>query len=79
METLREIGERRQRLIDLYTDGDIDRASFRTRKDRLDDEAREVEAQIANRTGNVSSPRSPEPTRELVEAWEGVASTFSDG
>ncbi|MCO5305050.1 MAG: recombinase family protein [Microthrixaceae bacterium] len=69
LESLREIDERRQRLIDLYTDGDIDRASFRTRKDRLDDEAREVEAQIANRTGT-RARRGPRTYEELVAAWE---------
>ena len=70
LEALREIDERRQRLIDLYTDGDIDRASFRTRKDRLDDEAREVEAQIANRTGTRVLAEVPGTYEELVAAWE---------
>lgn len=70
IEALREIDERRQRLIDLYTDGDIDRASFRTRKDRLDDEAREVEAQIANRTGTRVLAEVPGTFEELDAAWE---------
>lgn len=70
LEALREIDERRQRLIDLYTDGDIDRASFRTRKDRLDDEAREVEAQIANRTGTRVLAEVPGTYEEFVAAWE---------
>lgn len=70
MEALREIDERRQRLIDLYTDGDIDRASFRTRKDRLDDEAREVETQIANRSGSRVLAGVPGTYEELVAAWE---------
>lgn len=63
MEALREIDERRQRLIDLYTDGDIDRSSFRSRKDRLDDEAREVETKIANRTGAPRPRRGPRHLR----------------
>ena len=70
LEALREIDERRQRLIDLYTDGDIDRASFRTRKDRFDDEAREVEGQIANRTGTRVLAEVPGTYEELVAAWE---------
>ena len=70
LEALREIDERRQRLIDLYTDGDIDRASFRSRKDRIDDEAREVEAQIANRTGSRVLAEVPGTYEELVAAWK---------
>jgi DNA invertase Pin-like site-specific DNA recombinase len=70
MESLREIDERRQRLIDLYTDGDIDRASFRTRKDRIDDEAREIEAKIANRTSTRVLAQVPGTYEELVAAWE---------
>src|SRR5690606_35124139 len=70
LEALREIDERRQRLIDLYTDGDIDRSSFRTRNDRLDDEAREIEIQIANRTGNRVLTEVPGTYEELVKAWE---------
>ena len=70
LEALREVEERRQRLIDLYTDGDIDRASFRSRKDRLDGETREVEAQIANRTGTRVLADVPGTYDELVDAWE---------
>lgn len=70
LEALREIDERRQRLIDLYTDGDIDRASFRTRKDRLDNESREVEAQIANRTGTRVLSEVPGTYEELVASWD---------
>jgi site-specific DNA recombinase len=70
LDALREIDERRHRLIDLYTDGDIDRASFRTRKDRLDDEEREIEAQIANRTGTRVLAEVPGTYEELVAAWD---------
>src|SRR5690606_15019329 len=70
LEALREIDERRQRLIDLYTDGDIDRASFRTRKDRLDDEAREVETRIASRTGTRVLAEVPGTYEELIAAWD---------
>lgn len=76
LEALREIDERCQRLIDLYTDGDIDRASFPTRKDRLDDEAREVEAQIANRTGTRVLAEVPGTYEELVAAWEQRGNDF---
>ena len=69
MESLREIDDRRQRLIDLYTDGDIDRATFRTRKDRLDDEARAIETQISNRTGTRVLAEVPGTFEELVAAW----------
>ena len=70
MESLREIDERRQRLIDLYTDGDIDRSAFRARKDRLNDEARDIETQIANRTGTRVLAEVPGTYDELVAAWE---------
>ena len=69
LKALREIDERRQRLIDLYTDGDIDRASFRSRKDRLDDEAQAVEAQIASCTGTRVLAEVPGTYEELVDAW----------
>jgi hypothetical protein len=76
LETLREIDARRQRLIDLYSDGDIDRASFRTRKDRLDNEAREVEAQRANRTGIRVLAEVPGSYEEVAAAWEGRGIDF---
>lgn len=69
LEALRELDGRQQRLIDLYTDGDIDRASFRARKDRLDDEAREIETQIANRTGARVLSEVPGTFDELAAAW----------
>ncbi len=70
MEALRDVETRRQRLIDLYTDGDIDRASFRTRKDSLDGEAREIEAQLATRTGSRVLAEVPGTFDELVAAWD---------
>lgn len=69
MGALREVEERRQRLIDLYTDGEIDRSSFRTRRDRFDDEARDIEAQVANRTGSRVLAEVPGTYDELVAAW----------
>ncbi len=69
LEALREIDQRRQRLVDLYTDGDIDRSSFRTRRDRLDDESRAIEDHIANRAGTYVVAGMPGSCDELVAAW----------
>jgi hypothetical protein len=77
MECRRKIDKRRQRLIDLYSDGDIDRSSFRTCKGRLDDEAREIEAQIANRTGTRVLAEVQAPTRKSSLPGRSEASTSS--
>jgi DNA invertase Pin-like site-specific DNA recombinase len=67
---LRAVEAKRQRLIDLYTDGDIERADFRTRRDELDEEARAIESQMAQRSGNRVLAEIPATFEELVEVWE---------
>jgi hypothetical protein len=69
-EVLRRLGAKRQRLIDLYTDGDIDRGEFRSRRDAIDDDIREVETQIGQRQGNRVLYGIPETYDELVHEWE---------
>jgi len=69
-EVLRRLGVKRQRLIDLYTDGDIDRGEFRTRRDAIDDDIREVETQIGQRQGNRVLHDIPDNYDELVDDWE---------
>lgn len=69
VEELRAVETKRQRLIDLYTDGDIDRASFRARRDELDERARAIEAAMAQRTGRGALVDVPATFEELVEIW----------
>lgn len=70
VEDLRAVEAKRQRLIDLYTEGDIERADFRTRRDEFDEEARAIESQMAQRSGNRVLAEIPATFEELVEAWE---------
>lgn len=63
VEDLRAVEAKRQRLIDLYTEGDIERADFRTRRDEFDEEARAIESQMAQRSATACSPRSRRPSR----------------
>lgn len=69
LEDLRAVETKRQRLIDLYTDGDIDRASFRARRDNLDEQARRIEAEMAQRSGRRALVDVPATFEELVETW----------
>ncbi len=70
VEDLRAVDAKRQRLIDLYTDGDIERADFRTRRDELHEESRTIESQMAQRSGHQVLEGIPGAFEELVEAWD---------
>lgn len=67
---LRAVEAKRQRLIDLYTDGDIDRGAFRTSRDAFDDQLRALEATMAQRSGNRVLIDVPTTFDALVDAWE---------
>lgn len=69
-EGLRAIEAKRERLIDLYTDGDIDRSEFRSRRDDLDEQARAIESDLAQRTGSAVLASVPATFEALVEAWD---------
>jgi site-specific DNA recombinase len=65
---LTDLHLRRERLIDLYTEGDIDRATFRSRQAKLDDQLR---AAHAERTGSSPPMRAiPSTFEELVATWD---------
>jgi site-specific DNA recombinase len=66
-DSLADLHLRRERLIDLYTEGDIDRATFRTRQARLDDQIRMAEAERSHEPAAV--PAIPSTFEELVETW----------
>lgn len=66
---LRAIEAKRLRLIDLYTDGDIDRASFRSRRDELDERARLIESEMAQQSGHRVLSGVPAGYEDLVDAW----------
>jgi len=67
---LRALETKRQRLVDLYTDGDISRAEFRLRRDEIGDRARALEAGIAQRSGNRVLADVPATFDDLVAMWE---------
>lgn len=70
VERVRAMEAKRERLIDLYTDGDIDKGEFRSRRDDLDEQARAIEADLAQRTGTAVLASVPATFEALVEAWE---------
>jgi len=70
VEELRGVEAKRQRLIELYTDGDIDRAQFRSRRDDLDERARTIEAEMAYRSGNRVLTQVPASYEDLISAWD---------
>ncbi|MCA1703486.1 MAG: zinc ribbon domain-containing protein, partial [Actinobacteria bacterium] len=70
IEKLRAVEAKRQRLVDLYTDGDIARAEFRTRRDALDEQVCALEAEMARGRGSRVLAGVPATFDELVEAWD---------
>jgi DNA invertase Pin-like site-specific DNA recombinase len=70
VDDLRAVDAKRQRLIDLYTDGDIDRAAFRSRHDALDEQVRALEAEMAQRSGSRVLIDVPTTFGGLVDAWD---------
>lgn len=69
VERLRSVDDRRQRLIDLFTDGDIGRSDFRARREALDDEAKQLESCLAARAGGRLADGLPRTYDDLVAAW----------
>jgi hypothetical protein len=69
-DALADLQLRRERLIDLYTDGDIDRATFRARQTKLDDQIRAVERGVAGGSGPEAMPTIPSTFDELVTTWD---------
>lgn len=76
VEDLRTVEAKRQRLVDLYTDGDIDRAEFRRRRDDLDARASVIEGQMAQRSGGRVVAEVTGSFEELVELWEDRGPAF---
>lgn len=70
VEELRAVEAKRQRLIDLYTDDDIDRTAFRSRRDALDEQVRALEVEMAQRSGSRVLIDVPTTFEGLVAAWE---------
>ncbi len=67
---LRAVESKLQRLVDLYTEGDIDRATFRARRDDIEEEAGTIRATLANRTGRPVLADVPGTFEDLVSAWD---------
>lgn len=74
-DALADLHLRRERLIDLYTDGDIDRATFRNRQAKLDEQIRTAEIErLSSATSTV--PVIPATFDELVALWDEAGITF---
>lgn len=54
---LERLAGERERLLDLYLGGDIDREAFRARKDKIDAETRDLEARMADQTAQLAQAR----------------------
>ncbi len=70
IDELRAVESKLQRLVDLYTEGDIDRATFRPRRDHLDEQADEIRTALANRTGRRVPADVPATFDDLVAMWD---------
>lgn len=73
-DALADLQLRRERLIDLYTEGDIDRATFRSRQTKLDDQIRTAEAERSG--GRADMPSIPSTFGELVAVWNDSSIDF---
>jgi site-specific DNA recombinase len=67
---MRSLEERRERLVDLYTDGEIDRAAFRRRRDDIDNELNRLETQFAGCSSSVVAAALPTSADELLDLWQ---------
>jgi site-specific DNA recombinase len=65
---LADLHVRRERLIDLYTEGDIDRSTFRTRQAKLDEQIRMAKGERAG--GAAAMSALPSTYDELVTIWD---------
>jgi len=68
---------RRDRLIDLYTGGDIDRDTFRSRQAKLDDQIHAANVQGANGAAPMST--IPSTFAELLAIWDESGIDFQRG
>ncbi len=73
-DALADLHLRRERLIDLYTEGDIDRATFRSRQAKLDEQIRVAE--VDRPGGPAAMPAVPSTFDELVATWDQVGIDF---
>lgn len=69
-DTLADLQLRRERLIDLYIEGDIDRATFRMRQARIGDQIRVAEGERGGDGRSRPMPTTPSTFDELAITWE---------
>lgn len=67
-DSLADLHLRREHLIDLYTDCDINRATFRNRQAKLDEQIRVAEIERQSSAAS-AVPVIPATFDELVELW----------
>lgn len=67
---LRAVESKLERLVDLYTDGDIDRSTFRARREILDMQAGEIRSTLLHRAGRNLLAGMPATFEELAAAWD---------
>jgi hypothetical protein len=66
-DVLNDLHLRRERLIDLYTEGDIDLATFRSRQARLDDRIQAAKSERSS--SGTAVPSIPSALEELAATW----------
>lgn len=67
LDRLRAVDARLAKLIDLYEDGDIDRATYRSRRADREEEKAAIEAKLAERSGRAALADIPAGKR--LDAW----------
>lgn len=73
-DALADLHLRRDRLIGLFAEGDIDRATSRSRQGKLEAQIRAAEAERA--AGAVAMPAIPSTLNDLVATWDESAIDF---
>ena len=69
-EQVRAIQTRRERLVDLYVGGDLDKSSYRRRSDELDAELHVAELAFADRLTHSTLVGIPTTYEALEEQWD---------
>jgi len=75
-EQVRAIQTRRERLVDLYVGGDLDKASYRRRSDELDAELHVAELAFADRLTHSTLVGIPTTYEALEELWDSKGIEF---
>jgi hypothetical protein len=75
-EHVRGIQTRRERLVDLYVGGDLDKSGYRRRSDELDAELQVAELAFADRLTHSTLVGIPTTYEALAELWDSKGIEF---